>query len=123
MPGLVRPAVLEVGGTQHGVARLEVVEAAGPEILEVEQMAGVLLNRPATVGAMHPNWSRQLAERVVEPIRGAAQPDENLPGRGGRETQRERPIDPTFGGSYHRLLVAGSTFTSGESWSGVRRSS
>ena len=70
VPGIVRPAVLEVGRVEHLAPLLEVVQPACPEILEVEQMPGMFLRGPAPVGLVDPDGPGHAVEQAAPGDRG-----------------------------------------------------
>jgi hypothetical protein len=69
--GLAGLAVRHVGGAQGVESGLEVVESAAVEFFEVEEVAGVLLHRPAFAVAPGEQFRRDAARQIFEP-RGRA---------------------------------------------------
>ncbi len=78
--GFVRFSVLEIGGMQLGGAGVVIVETLVPERFEVEEMAGVFLDGPFSVGAVREDFRRQVAHGGGEAFRCASQSLE----KGGR---------------------------------------
>ncbi len=98
VPGIVRPAVLEVGRVEDLAPLLEVVQAACPEVLEVEQVPGMFLHGPAPVGFVDPDGPGQAVEQAGQAIGGRAQPLEQ-PGRlAGGQSRLEGAVEPAFHG-------------------------
>ena len=96
VPRLVSPAVRQVCGVKRRRAAIEIVEPLIPERLEVEEMAGMLLNRPAAIRPVHPNVGRHPGEDGAGAIRGQGQPIQQRGGLGHRHTEHEGAIEPAF---------------------------
>ena len=75
---LMSLAVVEVGGAEDRRAAIEVLEALFPQRLEVEQVAGMLLNRPAAAGPVHEHGRGQIPEPLFEASDGLTKADHQL---------------------------------------------
>lgn len=89
--------VLEICGTQHLGARLEVIEPPIPQRLEVQQMPGVFLDRPLVRGGpARQEFGRESADRFSKAIGCAAQALENFIRAVRPEAELEFAIEPAL---------------------------
>jgi hypothetical protein len=72
--GLVRLPVLRIGRPQCRGARQEVVDPAQVQLVQVEEVAEVLLDRPGLAVAPGEHGGRQAADLLLDPRGRAAQP-------------------------------------------------
>jgi len=71
MAGFVGLAIFKVGGMQLGSARIVIIETLFPERLEIEEVAGVFLDRPFAVTASGKDFGRQSADRISQAFRSS----------------------------------------------------
>ena len=95
---LVRQPVRRVCGVKHRRAAIEIVEPLIPDRLEVEEMAGMLLNRPAALRPVHTNVagtrSRMASARFGVRASAPAAPGPRPPARRRRSCDRTS-VSPT----------------------------
>lgn len=94
VPGLPGPPVGHVRGAQDGGAGEEVVQPAGVELVEVEEVADVLLDGPGVAVAAGEEVRREGPDLILDPGRGAPEAlDDNRKER-LREVEGEAAIGP-----------------------------
>ena len=92
--GFVSFAVLEIGGVKCFSAAGVIVEALVPERFEVEEVAGVFLDRPFVIAAFGQDFAREAVDGGSEAVGGGAEAIENFGGCIGRETELEGAREP-----------------------------
>jgi len=96
VPRLVGPTVRQVGGVKNRLAAIEIVEPQIQERLEVEEMAGVLLNRPPALGPVRTDVCRHLPQKSLDALGGQGQAIQQRRSLGDRHPEDEVTIEPAF---------------------------
>jgi hypothetical protein len=96
VPRLVSPAVRQVGGVKKRLAAIEIVEPQIQERFEVEEMAGMLLNRPPAFRPVHTDVRRHLRQDSLDPPGRPGQPIQQRRSLGDRHPEHEAAIEPAF---------------------------
>ena len=98
----VRLLIRHVGSGEWVAARFEIVKPAHAQRLEIEQMSGLLLNRPFVAIAPRQNFGGHGAHSIFQPCRRSAQALDYVRVHAKRQAKSELTLNP-FGTFDHNL--------------------